>query len=156
MQPSLWRVGSSRGIRSPELKKLWANMRFASVPLAEDLGVEAKLPFLDPRFRALAENLDVRLKVRNHGGQMWGKWVLRKASEKLIPPDESNHPPGDAMGKNGKSPFAFILVHEIPPVPWEREDRAQTNSLSISLSSMGGSVLLGTTTISSPRGSEVR
>jgi len=70
-----------------ELKKLWANMRFASIYLAEDLGVEARLPFLDPRFKALAENLDVRLKVRSQGGQVWGKWVLRKASEKIIPPE---------------------------------------------------------------------
>jgi asparagine synthase (glutamine-hydrolysing) len=70
-----------------ELKKLWANMRFASIYLAQDLGVEARLPFLDPRFKTLAENLDVRLKVKSQGGQVWGKWVLRKASEKIIPPE---------------------------------------------------------------------
>jgi asparagine synthase (glutamine-hydrolysing) len=70
-----------------ELTKLWANMRFASVPLAQDLGVEARLPFLDSRFRTLAENLDVRLKVKSEGEQVWGKWVLRKASEKLVPPE---------------------------------------------------------------------
>ncbi len=70
-----------------EFQKLWANMRFSSVYLAQDLGVEARLPFLAPRFKALAQNLDVRLKVRSEGGQVWGKWVLRKASEKLIPPE---------------------------------------------------------------------
>ena len=79
--------GLTRAELEAELKKLWANMRFASVPLAEDLSVEAKLPFLDPRFRTLAENLDVRLKVNSDGGQVWGKWVLRKASEKIIPPE---------------------------------------------------------------------
>jgi asparagine synthase (glutamine-hydrolysing) len=77
--------GLTRAELEAELKKLWANMRFSSVYLAEDLGVEARLPFLDPRFKALAENLDVRLKVKSQGGQVWGKWVLRKASEKLIP-----------------------------------------------------------------------
>jgi asparagine synthase (glutamine-hydrolysing) len=77
--------GLDRAELEAELAKLWANMRFASVPLARYLGVEARLPFLDPRFKTLAENLDVRLKVRSEGGQVWGKWVLRKASEKLIP-----------------------------------------------------------------------
>jgi len=77
--------GLERAELEVELKKLWANMRFASVPLAWDLGVEARLPFLDPRFKTLAENLDVRLKVKSEEGQVWGKWVLRKASEKLIP-----------------------------------------------------------------------
>jgi asparagine synthase (glutamine-hydrolysing) len=79
--------GLTRAELEAELAKLWANMRFSSVYLAEDLGVEARLPFLDSRFRALAENLDVGLKVNSDGGQVWGKWVLRKASEKLIPPE---------------------------------------------------------------------
>jgi len=79
--------GLTRAELEAELQKLWANMRFASVYLAEDLGVEAKLPFLDPRFKTLAENLDVRLKVKGDGEQVWGKWILRKASEKIIPPE---------------------------------------------------------------------
>jgi len=79
--------GLTRAELEAELQKLWANMRFASVYLAQDLGVEARLPFLDPRFKTLAENLDVRLKVKSEGGQVWGKWVLRKASEKIIPPE---------------------------------------------------------------------
>jgi asparagine synthase (glutamine-hydrolysing) len=77
--------GLTRAELEAEFQKLWADMRFSSVYLARDLGVEARLPFLDPRFKALAQNLDVRLKVRSEGGQVWGKWVLRKASEKLIP-----------------------------------------------------------------------
>lgn len=77
--------GLDRTELEAEFQKLWANMRFASVHLAQDLGVEARLPFLDPRFKTLAENLDVRLKVKSEGGQVWGKWILRKASEKIIP-----------------------------------------------------------------------
>lgn len=79
--------GLARAELEAEFQKLWANMRFSSVYLAQDLGVEARLPFLDPRFKALAQNLDVRLKVKSQEGQVWGKWVLRKASEKLIPPE---------------------------------------------------------------------
>jgi len=67
------------------LKKLWANMRFSSIYLAEDLGVEVRLPFLDPQFKALAEALDAGLKVKSEGGQVWGKWILRKAFENIIP-----------------------------------------------------------------------
>jgi len=79
--------GLARDELEAELKKLWANMRFSSVHLAEDLGVEVRLPFLDPKFKTLAENLDVRLKVKSEGGEVWGKWVLRKAFEKIIPPE---------------------------------------------------------------------
>jgi asparagine synthase (glutamine-hydrolysing) len=67
------------------LKKLWVNMRFSSTFLAEDLGLKARLPFLDPQFKELAMGLDVGLKVRRIGEQVWGKWVMRKAFENIMP-----------------------------------------------------------------------
>ena len=67
------------------LKKLSANMSFSSTYLAKELGLEAKLPFLDPRFKAFAINLDSSLKVKSEKGQVWGKWVLRKAFENIMP-----------------------------------------------------------------------
>ncbi len=79
--------GLSQAQLDAALRKLWADMRFSSIYLAQALGVEAKLPFLDPEFRALAMEIDVGLKVRSEGGQMWGKWILRKAFEDIIPPE---------------------------------------------------------------------
>ena len=52
------------------LKRMWSFMRFSSVDLARDLGVEVKLPYLDPQFKALATGLDVGLKVRSEKGQV--------------------------------------------------------------------------------------
>lgn len=69
------------------LKRMWANMSFSSIYLAKDLGLEAKLPFLDPEFKAFAMGLDVGLKVRDINGRVWGKWVLRKAFESIMPPE---------------------------------------------------------------------
>ena len=67
------------------LKKLWSNMRFSSIYLAEALGVEVRLPYLDPQFKTLATDLDVGLKVKSERGQVWGKWILRKAFENIMP-----------------------------------------------------------------------
>ncbi len=67
------------------LKRIWRNMRFCSIDLAEALGVEVRLPYLDPQFRAFATNLDIGLKVRSEKGQVWGKWILRKAFENIMP-----------------------------------------------------------------------
>ena len=66
-------------------RKMWANMRFASIYLSEDLALEVKLPFLDPAFKALATGIDANLKVRSEAGQIWGKWILRKAFEHIMP-----------------------------------------------------------------------
>jgi len=67
------------------LKKLWVNMKFSSIYLAKDLGIEARLPYLDQKFKAFATDVDVGLKVRSEKGQVWGKWILRKAFENIIP-----------------------------------------------------------------------
>ena len=67
------------------LKRIWENMRFCSIDLAEALGVEVRLPYLDPQFRAFATDLDIGLKVRSEKGQVWGKWILRKAFENIMP-----------------------------------------------------------------------
>ena len=67
------------------LKKLWANMRFSSIYLAKELGIAVRLPYLDPQFKAFATDLDVGLKVKSERGQVWGKWILRKAFENIIP-----------------------------------------------------------------------
>ncbi|MBM4432885.1 MAG: asparagine synthase [Chloroflexi bacterium] len=67
------------------LKKLSANMSFSSIHLAKDLGLEVRLPFLDAQFRAFATEIDAGLKIRSERGQVWGKWILRKAFEKIMP-----------------------------------------------------------------------
>lgn len=68
-----------------ELHKIWEVMRFFSVHMAKALGMEVKLPYLDPEFKRLAMEVSPDLKVRSENGQMFGKWVLRKAFEGLLP-----------------------------------------------------------------------
>ncbi|MFC2022533.1 asparagine synthase-related protein [Chloroflexota bacterium] len=67
------------------LKKLWTDMRFSSVYLAKDIGVAVRLPYLDTQFKVFATDLDVGLKVKSERGQVWGKWILRKAFENIMP-----------------------------------------------------------------------
>ena len=68
-----------------ELRKLWEVMSFSSVPLAKAIGIEAKLPFLDPDFKAFAMKLDSRYKVQSEKGRTVGKWIIRKAFENFLP-----------------------------------------------------------------------
>jgi asparagine synthase (glutamine-hydrolysing) len=68
-----------------ELRKIWSMMSFSSIRLAEALNVEVKLPYLDPQFKKFAMGLPPHLKVREEKGKVWGKWILRKAFENLLP-----------------------------------------------------------------------
>lgn len=77
--------GLEKGKLDFELHKLWSIMRFSSVPLAKTLGIEAKLPYLDRKFKSFAMRLDSRYKVRTKRRQVYGKWILRKAFEYSLP-----------------------------------------------------------------------
>lgn len=67
------------------LWKMWDEMLFFSIPLGEAVGVKVKTPFLDEEFVEFAKKIDVKLKLNVKNGEKYGKWLIRKAYENLIP-----------------------------------------------------------------------
>jgi asparagine synthase (glutamine-hydrolysing) len=67
------------------LREIWRTMRFSSVPLAESLGITAKLPLLDDEFKTYAMEINPQLKIREERGRTYGKWILRKSFEHELP-----------------------------------------------------------------------
>ncbi|MGB9960163.1 MAG: asparagine synthase-related protein [Candidatus Bathyarchaeales archaeon] len=70
-----------------ELQKIWNTMLFSSVPIGKAVGVEVKTPYLDPEFKEFAMKLSIKHKVREEKGMKWGKWIMRKAFENILPPE---------------------------------------------------------------------
>ncbi len=68
-----------------ELRRISRIMTFSSQPIAESLGIEAKLPFLQDEFREFAMKMEPSLKVGKRNGKKMGKWILRKAYEDVLP-----------------------------------------------------------------------
>jgi len=60
-------------------------MRFSSIKLGKALGIEVKLPYLDPEFRSFATKISPRYKVREKEGRIFGKWIIRKAFDDILP-----------------------------------------------------------------------
>lgn len=60
-------------------------MHFSSNDLGKHLGLEIKQPYLDKEFTQFAANIAPNLKVKSEEGKIWGKWILRKAFEGLLP-----------------------------------------------------------------------
>jgi asparagine synthase (glutamine-hydrolysing) len=67
------------------LKKLWNAMSFSAVPMAQSLGMIAKIPFLEPEVKKLASEIEPSFLVVEEKGQKWGKWIIRKAFEDILP-----------------------------------------------------------------------
>jgi len=60
---------------------------FASKPLGESIGLRILQPFTDRRVVDLALRIPAEFKIAQHGGATYGKYVLRKAFENLLPPE---------------------------------------------------------------------
>jgi len=66
------------------LRELWKIMHFSSQPMAEALGIEASLPYLDSSVVEFAKSLGPEHLVGSRNGKKYGKLVLRIAFEEVI------------------------------------------------------------------------
>jgi asparagine synthase (glutamine-hydrolysing) len=80
-----WQFHLSEAEFKRELSNMWNVMHFSALPLGEAAGVEVKQPYLDPLFMEYAKNVPVKLKVNMENGVKYGKWLMRKAYEGVIP-----------------------------------------------------------------------
>lgn len=105
------------------LAKLWAVMRFSSVPLASFLGMEAKLPYLDPDFQDFAVKLDSLYKVQSEDGRPYGKWILRKAYENILPPEITWRVKTPIEYGSGTTTLPELFNKNIPDAEFEEKRR---------------------------------
>ena len=68
-----------------ELKRVFSVMHFPTQKIGESLGVKVESPFLNKEMIDLALQIPPTLKVKEHLGKKYGKWILRKTFEQKIP-----------------------------------------------------------------------
>ncbi|HSQ49591.1 MAG TPA: asparagine synthase C-terminal domain-containing protein [Candidatus Deferrimicrobiaceae bacterium] len=68
-------------------QEMWAEMGFSSIPMAASMGMTIKAPYMDPEFMEWAKKLPIKYKINMYNGVKYGKWILRKAYEDVIPQD---------------------------------------------------------------------
>jgi len=67
------------------LRKISQSMSFSSNRLSDFFSIKIKQPFLDKEFIDFSLKLPVKLKIKEEKGNLWGKWILRKAFAELLP-----------------------------------------------------------------------
>src|SRR5262249_22213203 len=68
-----------------DLERIWQVMHFPSKIIGESVGVKVETPFLNDNIVKYAKSISADLKVHEENGKKFGKWILRKAFEKMIP-----------------------------------------------------------------------
>ena len=76
-----------KDVLTEKLKKMWGIMAFSTSTLGENLGIDVRQPFLDPDVKNFAMTTDPRYYVQEERGEVWGKWILRKAYENDLAPE---------------------------------------------------------------------
>ena len=67
------------------IRRISSSLVFNSNELGKYFGISIKQPYLQKEFAGFAAGIPVGLKVRKEGGELWGKWILRKAFEDKLP-----------------------------------------------------------------------
>ncbi len=68
------------------IRRLKDKIYFSSNILGQELGVEIKQPYLSHEIIELALEIPKDLKIKVEREKRWGKWILRKAFEDVLPP----------------------------------------------------------------------
>jgi asparagine synthase (glutamine-hydrolysing) len=106
------------------IKMISQRMRFSSNILGDFFGIKIIQPFLDKKFIDFALSLDTDLKIRKEAGKIWGKWILRKAFQDMLPQDliwQSKRPLEYGSGMNNlcKTISDKITVEEFNNNPYQ-------------------------------------
>jgi asparagine synthase (glutamine-hydrolysing) len=75
----------SAGELQKDLQRIWSIMHFPSRPISKSIGIKLYTPFLEKEVIQYAKSIPAELKVHNEKGQKYGKWILRKAFEAILP-----------------------------------------------------------------------
>jgi asparagine synthase (glutamine-hydrolysing) len=67
------------------MSKMHSFMQFSSNRIGESFGIDVRQPFLDEEFLNFSKGIPLDFKIRKEDGQTWGKWILRKAFEGVLP-----------------------------------------------------------------------
>jgi asparagine synthase (glutamine-hydrolysing) len=67
-----------------ELRRLWKVMHFSSQRIGDHFRIAVATPYLDPEFMEYAKSLPIELKVGEHEGKKWGKYLLRTCFEQAL------------------------------------------------------------------------
>jgi len=67
------------------IRRISEKMKFSSNIIGDHFGIKIVQPFINAEFVKFALSINVDLKIRKNKGTVWGKWILRKAFEDMLP-----------------------------------------------------------------------
>jgi asparagine synthase (glutamine-hydrolysing) len=102
-------------------EEMWAEMGFSSIIMAESLGMTIIAPYLNSEFMDYAKKLPIKLKINMHDGVKYGKWIMRKAYEDVIPKEVIWRPKAPLEAGTGTEVLRTFFNEEISDQEFEEK-----------------------------------
>ena len=99
------------------------DLYFSSNALGKALGIEVKQPFLDKEFIGFALSIEPEEKVREENGKKWGKWILRRSFEDLLPEGIVWREKSPLEEGSGMSVLRNVLEHRISWAEFRKKEK---------------------------------
>lgn len=69
------------------IRRIASSMSFSSNTFGDFFDIKISQPYLDREFVEFVLDIPIRFKIREENGRFWGKWILRKAFQGVLPDD---------------------------------------------------------------------
>jgi asparagine synthase (glutamine-hydrolysing) len=118
-----WQFHLSEADFAQKQQEMWAEMGFSSIPMAASLGMTIKAPYMDPDFMEWAKKLPIKFKINMREGVKYGKWIMRKAYEDIIPTDVIWRPKAPLEAGTGTEVLRTYFNDMIPDNEFEEKKK---------------------------------
>jgi asparagine synthase (glutamine-hydrolysing) len=98
-----------------DLERIWQVMHFPTKIIGDSMDVDVKMPFLNEKVIEYAKSIPADLKVHEEKGKKFGKWILRKTFEGMIPETitwREKSAMQDGSGTTGLTSFFNSLISD--------------------------------------------
>ena len=117
------------------LERIWKIMHFPSKSIAKYLGISLQAPFLDEKVMSYAKVIPPDLKVREERGRKYGKWILRKTFEDLLPESIAWREKAAMQDGSGTSGLTCLFNTLVPDMVFSEKAKKYSKSEKVNLAS---------------------
>ncbi|MGB9125270.1 MAG: asparagine synthase-related protein [Nitrosotalea sp.] len=118
-----------------DLERIWKVMHYPSKSISKSVGISLCTPFLDDLVSEYAKKIPSHMKVREERGIKYGKWILRKAFEDVLPESIAWREKDAMQDGSGTSGLATFLDNLIPDSIYDEKTKQYLEKDKVRLSS---------------------
>jgi asparagine synthase (glutamine-hydrolysing) len=118
-----------------DLERIWKVMHYPSRSISKSIGITLCTPFLDDLVSLYAKKIPSNLKVHEEKGIKYGKWILRKAFEDILPKSIVWREKDAMQDGSGTSGLTAFLANLIPDSVYDSKSKQYLDKDKVHLSS---------------------